>query len=135
MTILKRKDYLLRSAASRFALAPPGLGYDTFRLWEMMTLGTIPIIEKSIGFDRMVYRMPCLTVEDFAVITPEMLRDAYVEAIYRAEEFEYTRLTQTVSHRTMIAVVVVGVVEEISQILEVFAYNHFSMKLKIIVMV
>ena len=107
MTKLKRKDYLLRSAASRFALAPPGLGYDTFRLWEMMTLGTIPIIEKSIGFDRMVYRMPCLTVEDFAVITPEMLRDAYVEAIYRAEEFEYNRLTQTVSHRTMIEVVVV----------------------------
>ena len=101
MTILSRKKYLLRSAASRFALAPPGLGYDTFRLWEMMTLGTIPIIEKSIGFDRMVYRMPCLTVEDFAVITPELLRDAYIEAVYRAEEFEYTRLTQSVSHREM----------------------------------
>ena len=97
MTILSRKEYLLRSAASRFALAPPGLGYDTFRLWEMMTLGTIPIIEKSIGFDRMVYRMPCLTVEDFAVITPELLRDAYSEAVYRAEEFEYNRLTQSVS--------------------------------------
>lgn len=63
----------------------------------MMNLGTIPVIEKSVGFDRMVYRLPALLVEDFALITTEMLRDAYIEAVYQAENFEYHRLTQTVS--------------------------------------
>ena len=32
-------------------------------------------------------------VEDFDLVTPELLRTAYVEALYRANEFEYVRLT------------------------------------------
>ena len=63
----------------------------------MLNLGTIPVIEKSVGFDRTTYRLPVLLVEDFALITTEMLRDAYVEAIYQSDHFEYHRLTQTVS--------------------------------------
>jgi hypothetical protein len=95
VTFLSRKNYLLRAARSRFALAPPGLGYDTFRLWEMMNLGTIPIVEKSVGFDRMLYRLPALLVEDFSMITTEMLRNAYIEAVYQKDSFEYNRLTQS----------------------------------------
>jgi hypothetical protein len=34
-------------------------------------------------------------VDDFAEITPDLLRTAYVEALYRAEEFEFERLTQS----------------------------------------
>ena len=95
VALLSRKDYLLRAAGSRFALAPPGLGYDTFRLWEMLTLGTIPIIEKSVGFDRTLYHLPALLVEDFAMVTTELLREAYIEAIYQADLFQYNRLKQS----------------------------------------
>ena len=38
--------------------------------------------------------MPALLLEDFDEITPELLRSAYVEAMYRAHEFEFIRLTQ-----------------------------------------
>jgi len=95
VALLSRKEYLLRAAGSRFALAPPGLGYDTFRLWELQTLGTIPIIEKKVGFDRTLYQMPALLVEDFAMVTTETLREAYIEAMYRADEFRYNRLKQS----------------------------------------
>jgi hypothetical protein len=42
-----------------------------------------------------MWRLPALLVEDFAVLTPALLRQAYVEALYRAKDFEYRRLTQS----------------------------------------
>ncbi len=34
-------------------------------------------------------------MEDFDEVGPEMLKEAYIESIYRAEEFEFERLTQS----------------------------------------
>lgn len=42
-----------------------------------------------------VWRLPVLLVDDFAMVTPALLRQAYVEALYRAEEFEFERLKQS----------------------------------------
>lgn len=36
-----------------------------------------------------------LLVDDFAEVTPALLRSAYVEAIYHADLFEYERLKQS----------------------------------------
>ena len=36
-----------------------------------------------------------MLVDDFDEVTPELLREAYVEALYRAEDFEFERLTQS----------------------------------------
>lgn len=91
----QRVRYYETLAAMRFGLALPGLGYDCFRTWEMLTMGTIPVIERGVGLDRSLWRLPALLVDDFADITPELLRSAYVEAIYRADEFEFERLTQS----------------------------------------
>jgi hypothetical protein len=97
VALLSRKEYLLRASASRFSLAPPGLGYDTFRLWELLTMGVIPIIERGVGFDRTLHQLPALLVEDYALTTKELLREAYIEAVYRASEFKFERLKQSVS--------------------------------------
>lgn len=43
-----------RIAHARFSIALPGLGYDTFRVWESLTMGTIPILERGIGLDKTV---------------------------------------------------------------------------------
>ncbi len=42
-----------------------------------------------------MYRLPALFVEDFYDITPDLLRQAYVEALYRADDFEFERLRQS----------------------------------------
>ena len=34
-------------------------------------------------------------MDDFADVTPQLLREAYVEALYRVDEFEFERLTQS----------------------------------------
>eukprot|EP01036_Dinobryon_divergens_P027821 gene27822-36655_t len=40
----------------------------------------------------LVYKLPALLVDDFDDVTPELLRSAYVEALYRAAEFDFRRL-------------------------------------------
>jgi hypothetical protein len=42
-----------------------------------------------------LWRLPVLLVDDFAVLTPTLLRQAYLEALYRAEDFAYERLKQS----------------------------------------
>lgn len=60
-----------------------------------MNLGSVAVLEKGIGLEKSVYRLPALIVEDFDVVTPQLLRTAYIEAIYRADEFEFERLKQS----------------------------------------
>lgn len=45
-----------------------------------------------------LWRLPALLVDDFSELTPELLRTAYVEALYRVDEFEFERLTQSYWH-------------------------------------
>lgn len=87
--------YYEKLASAKFGLALPGVGYDCFRTWELLTMGTIVVAEKVMGLDRSFWRLPVLLVDDFAAVTPEMLRVAYVEALYRAKEFEFERLQQS----------------------------------------
>jgi len=88
------KVQFMRALSLSFAvLCVPGLGYDTFRLWESLASGSMPVIERGVGFDRSLYKLPALLVDDFAELTPFIIRQAYVEAIYRADSWEYKRIT------------------------------------------
>ena len=90
-----RRHYYQRLGSSMFGVALPGLGYDCFRTWELLTMGSIVILERGVGLDRTLWRLPALLVDDFYDINPELLRSAYVEAMYRADDFEFERLTQS----------------------------------------
>lgn len=81
-----RKELYSSLMSSRMVLALPGAGYDTYVIWEALALGAMPVLEKGIGLDRTVYRLPVLLVEDYADVTPALLRQAYVEALYHADE-------------------------------------------------
>ena len=41
----------------------------------------MPITEKNVGFDKPLYKLPALVVDDWSVVTPDLLRSAYVEVI------------------------------------------------------
>jgi len=49
----------------------------------------------GVGLDRTVYKLPVLLVDDYYDLHPEMLHQAYVEAVYRAlkGEWEFDRMT------------------------------------------
>lgn len=70
------------TGSSYAVLSMPGLGADSYRTWESLALGSMPVMEKGMGLDRTVYKLPVLLVEDFAEITESLLRQAYVEALY-----------------------------------------------------
>ena len=66
-----------------------------------MTLGAMAVLERGVGLDKTVHRLPALLVDDFSEVTPELLRTAYVEALYRADDFEFERLTQSYWHKLL----------------------------------
>jgi hypothetical protein len=59
-------------------------------------LGSMPILERGVGLDRTFHNLPVLFVDDFAMLTPSLVKQAYVEALYHAEfgRWDYRRITQ-----------------------------------------
>ena len=53
-------DHMMETAESRFALSPSGLGMDTYRLWQALLVGTVPVVESNAGLDRTYSSLPVL---------------------------------------------------------------------------
>jgi len=53
-TLKTRRDYYHKLGRSIFGLGLPGLGYDCFRTWELLTMGSIVVTERAVGYDRTV---------------------------------------------------------------------------------
>jgi len=51
---LDRRHYYEKLGTTYFGLALPGLGYDCFRTWELLTMGTIVVLERGVGLDKTV---------------------------------------------------------------------------------
>lgn len=80
-------------AESKFVLCPPGIGHDTYRHWEVILMGSIPIFETNPGFDRAFKGLPVLIVQSFSDVTPELLEVVYSNYTQRARElFDFRSL-------------------------------------------
>ena len=55
----------------------------------------MPVVEKGCGMDRTFWKLPVLAVDDFASVNPSLIHSAYVEALYRRDEWEYRRLLRS----------------------------------------
>ena len=63
---------------AKFVLCPSGFSLDSFRIWETLLLGAIPIVESNPpGLDRTYSNLPVLVVQNFSVVTPTFLEAAY----------------------------------------------------------
>lgn len=86
---------LLRDA--KFHLCPSGLGMDSYRTYETIAMGTIPVMEKlgrRDGWYRTYDKLPVLWVDHFDNVTPALLEEQYPRIISKAREYEFERLTQ-----------------------------------------
>ena len=88
------RDYYREAAEARFVLCPSGLGYDTYRLWETLLMGSIPIVESNAGFDRTYSNLPVLVVRNFSDVTPALLDRAFPCFVEHADKFLYIHLTE-----------------------------------------
>lgn len=69
------------------------INYCTFScLYKLLLRG---LLTSGNNVCLQVWRLPVLLVNDFAEVTPLLLRQAYIEAVYRADEFQFQRLTQS----------------------------------------
>lgn len=69
-------DYMKGMAEFKFVLSPAGRGPDTYRTWEAMLAGTIPIVQTS-QLDYLYAGLPVLIIKKWEDITPEFLEKKY----------------------------------------------------------
>ena len=86
--------YFTQMRCSRFVLCPSGLGWDTYRLWESLSLGAIPIVEDSPGWIRVLDDLPVLIVKNFAEVTPQLLEREYEQIMNNLHKYNFKRLTR-----------------------------------------
>jgi hypothetical protein len=72
---LSPDQYLQLLRAHAFCLCPPGRGIDTFRTWDALYSGTIPVVSKGLHMSRFT-GLPILPTDDFSDLTPRYLRAA-----------------------------------------------------------
>jgi len=68
------KDYMNNIGDYKFVLSPRGYGIDTHRFWEILLMGSIPIVENSCLND-LFDKFPCIIVNNFSDITFDTIND------------------------------------------------------------
>jgi hypothetical protein len=91
------KPYLEELRRSKFILAPSGLGWDCYRIWEAIHFNTIPIIERynraKDGWRRTLDGLPVLWVEHYHEVTPDLLEEEFLNIASTANGYIYEKLT------------------------------------------
>ncbi|MDE3045628.1 MAG: hypothetical protein KGJ02_03175 [Verrucomicrobiota bacterium] len=87
---LSFERYLADLSASKFVLCPRGSGLDTYRLWESLYMGAIPIVRTST-LDPLYADLPVLIVSDWSQVTKAYLEQ--VEEEFRQRTFAMEKLS------------------------------------------
>ena len=103
------KQYYRDLAASKFVLCPRGCGLDTYRMWDSLAMGCIPIVEKYEGL-REFEDLPIYFVESWDAVdtfTEESLERVWREMMSRTYSLEKltfsyweTRIRKTIAHQS-----------------------------------
>lgn len=131
LTVQVGTDYYSDMIQAKFVLCPSGLGMDTYRLeifgclgifiefydrlWEIILLGSIPVVESNAGFDRTYSNLPVLVVRDYRELTPELLHRAYPCFVKHAAQFRYEHLTLAYWREMVVKAIVTGSIEHITE--------------------
>ena len=89
-------DYFRELRAPKFMICPSGLGWDTYRTWESLVMGTIPVLEtygRQDGFYRTFDDLPVLWVDHYDNVTPSLLEEAYPRILRGARNYKFEKLT------------------------------------------
>ena len=86
-------NFYNKISRSKFALCPRGCGIDTYRLWDCIVLGCIPIVEKYGGHEEYT-DLPILFINhhnEYKEMNEEYLNNKYNE--YLNKSFNYEKCT------------------------------------------
>jgi hypothetical protein len=71
-------EYMEQMSEFKFVLSPRGYGPDTYRTWEALLVGSIPVVHTS-QLDSLYAGLPVLIVDRWDRITEEYLEQKYAE--------------------------------------------------------
>jgi len=89
-------DYFGNLRHAKFILSPSGMGWDCYRTWEALCMGTIPVLEtyyRKDGFYRVFDDLPVLWVDHYDNVTPSLLEASYPKILAKAKEYNFAKLT------------------------------------------
>ena len=67
-----------RMMQHRFVISPPGNGLDSYRTWEALYLGRVPVV-RSGPFDDLYAELPVVATKDWAEVCPTFLEERWRE--------------------------------------------------------
>ena len=88
-------SYYVDLSKSRFMICPRGCGIDTYRMWDCIYMGCIPIVEKYEGYQQfedlpVFYINSWTEVNDF---TPELLEQKWNEMLEKDYNYDKLRMS------------------------------------------
>lgn len=90
MNVVDNDAFYNDISRSKFTICPRGCGIDTYRLWDCICLGSIPIVDKYEGHES--FRgLPILFLENedkYADLTEEFLNNTYEKFLKQDFSFE-----------------------------------------------
>lgn len=88
----KHSEYFKEMATCKFTLCPEGWGPDTYRIWEAVYVGSIPVIQKTTEPLMKLYAdLPILVVDDLKKVTKDFLHQEY-EKIINKKDYNFNKL-------------------------------------------
>jgi len=72
-------NYLHQIKSHKFVFCPDGNGIDCHRTWEVLYVGSYPIVERHVFSERFAKNLPILVVDDWEDVTEELLHKKYDE--------------------------------------------------------
>lgn len=79
-------------ATYRFVVSPHGGGWDCYRTWEILFMGSYPIVKTS-QIDILYKDLPVLIVKEWSDITPELMNRTYHEFMSKTWNFDQLYLS------------------------------------------
>ncbi len=71
-------EYMKEMSQFKFVLSPRGIAPDTYRTWEALLVGSIPIVQSS-HLDELYKDLPILIINSYTELTAEFLETKYNE--------------------------------------------------------
>lgn len=91
---ISREEFFHRLGDSKFAICPRGNGIDTFRVWDCLALGVVPIVVREAAFHAELSDLPVLFLDDiseFSKLTSDHLEQTYQRML--DQSWNYEKLT------------------------------------------
>ena len=79
----------------KFALCLPGKGIDTYRTWESLTLGVIPVILKTNHMDCLYDNLPVVLINSVDEINTEFLEKEFQRISSEIDTYKFHKLSSS----------------------------------------